>query len=107
MLEGTNPRHASDLRLCIPHPGSTQQAAQGHDCNKVASQCWRAAASARHHPELREPRNDTDVQARHPDGVEERAIVEVSMEQGRENNGAHNEREDPKTVLFGTILSDT
>ena len=46
---------------------------------------------SRDHPELRQHGEGVDVEARGPEGVEERTVVQVRVEQHRQRRAGHDE----------------
>merc|ERR1719443_831219 len=103
MIEVTNPRLACDFRVCIPHVGATEHSTEGHDSHKMARQGWNATTAAGHHPKLWKHCNCADEQATHPQSVEKRTIIEVSMEQASEHQRGHCKRPSWKAILIGLI----
>merc|ERR1719162_1132371 len=103
MIEGFDPRLARDLVVRMPHVASTQEAAEGHHCDKMACHGWGVRAIAGHHPELWNNCNSSDKEATHPQGVENRSVVKITVEQGSKNQGTQCKGGHWKRVIISFI----
>merc|ERR1719162_2287637 len=88
MFEAFNPRLGCDFFVARHKVTSNQETADCHHCNKVAHHGWDVCTIAGHQPQLGNHRNSSNEEATHPKGVKDWPVIEISMKQAGEDQGA-------------------